>query len=628
MALKSMKGTEAGTPSVKVVIQQPRAEPNPFSGLFGGVKGKGRGVRRNPKELKSNLMLLAGLFGLVFALSKITPRTNIGSLNSRPIEAPTGSSNIASFRIDENNAERVQTIIASFLRTARESAWLQENTRGLLIANSIDLENEEAVAIFLHNFVNNDLGVIPDPEGFERIVSPEDLLFQWIEAANDQGRTQPIHEIVGGDCFTADTRVLVVKATKRTSQIGSRRYYEQVPISEVEVGDQVVSYNFERGVFEPKKVLNVWNKGCRPVVKVSLTNGTSFTSTPDHKMFTGDSHRGRLTPRVERLSTMLEAPNSGLVMAQHIPPMGMTTDRRPMEMFWLDGIYLAEGYGSSDSRRDIDIANDDPVVVEAITEKLTAVGARYRVAGRPVHNYVNVHSGPVATALETLGSRSGAKKMIPSIHFAAARAQLLELLDAYATGDGHIHQGKRGNRKVTYGTISKQLAYDLFLSHLLIGQPASVRFVEDHMGVGRTGIYRVHSTTPTPDHKWDAYKPLFTAGNRQKNLTMIGIEGVEPVSEQTVFDIEVEDNHNFVLADSGLIVHNCDDKTLLLSALYFHAGIPSEIVIVDSDGDGVMDHAGVVATVNGRRVFAETVVPGRPLGWEPDIKGKEVLFIS
>lgn len=199
MALKSMKDANSGQPNVKVVIQQPKSEENPLQGFFSGGT-KSRKAKRNPQETRKTFMLLGALFAAAFALSKIKPRTAIGSLSGRPIDAPNGSSNIARFRIDESNAERVQAVIASFLRTSRESAWLQENTRALLLANNVDIEDKEAVAVFLHNFVNNDLGVIPDPEGFERIVSPEDLLFRWIEAANDPGRTDPIHEIVGGDC--------------------------------------------------------------------------------------------------------------------------------------------------------------------------------------------------------------------------------------------------------------------------------------------------------------------------------------------------------------------------------------------------------------------------------------------
>lgn len=80
---------------------------------------------------------------------------------------------------------------------------------------------------------------------------------------------------------------------------------------------------------------------------------------------------------------------------------------------------------------------------------------------------------------------------------------------------------------------------------------------------------------------------------------------------------------------SGLqkVPADCDDKTILLAAMAFHAGIPAQVCLLDTDGDGEFDHAGVILQVEGREVYAETVVPGVPLGWIPPHKTREVVFV-
>lgn len=40
----------------------------------------------------------------------------------------------------------------------------------------------------------------------------------------------------------------------------------------------------------------------------------------------------------------------------------------------------------------------------------------------------------------------------------------------------------------------------------------------------------------------------------------VGIKGVRKITPEPVYNMEVEDNHNFAVSD-GLIVHNCQDCT-------------------------------------------------------------------
>jgi hypothetical protein len=48
-------------------------------------------------------------------------------------------------------------------------------------------------------------------------------------------------------------------------------------------------------------------------------------------------------------------------------------------------------------------------------------------------------------------------------------------------------------------------------------------------------------------------------------IKCVGIKKIRKVGEEAVYNMEVEDNHNFAVAD-GLIVHNCMDAMRYLVA--------------------------------------------------------------
>ena len=45
---------------------------------------------------------------------------------------------------------------------------------------------------------------------------------------------------------------------------------------------------------------------------------------------------------------------------------------------------------------------------------------------------------------------------------------------------------------------------------------------------------------------------------KQNTVQSIGIERIEIVDDEDVYNMEVEDNHNFII-NGGLVVHNCMD---------------------------------------------------------------------
>lgn len=70
---------------------------------------------------------------------------------------------------------------------------------------------------------------------------------------------------------------------------------------------------------------------------------------------------------------------------------------------------------------------------------------------------------------------------------------------------------------------------------------------------------------------------------------------------------------------------DCDDMAVFLSALYVSVGLPSSVAFLDTDKDGVIDHAVTTVYVGGQMVYAETTVPGKEFGWKPPAARVEVL---
>ena len=57
-------------------------------------------------------------------------------------------------------------------------------------------------------------------------------------------------------------------------------------LRDVQIGDQVLSYNEEEKMFEAQEVTNFWNRGVKSTLTIELENGKTITCTPDHKFLT------------------------------------------------------------------------------------------------------------------------------------------------------------------------------------------------------------------------------------------------------------------------------------------------------------------------------------------------------
>lgn len=73
-------------------------------------------------------------------------------------------------------------------------------------------------------------------------------------------------------CFVGTTLIATVNGNK--------------PIDQIQIGDQVYSYNFDKAYIEPQTVEALLSKNTFELIEIELENGHIIKCTPDHLIFT------------------------------------------------------------------------------------------------------------------------------------------------------------------------------------------------------------------------------------------------------------------------------------------------------------------------------------------------------
>ena len=63
---------------------------------------------------------------------------------------------------------------------------------------------------------------------------------------------------------------------------------------------------------------------------------------------------------------------------------------------------------------------------------------------------------------------------------------------------------------------------------------------------------------------------------------------------------------------------DCDDSSIFLGAMAISVGIPSGVAFLDTNKDGVLDHAIATLYVDGKIYYAETTISTKAIGWRPE----------
>lgn len=433
-----------------------------------------------------------------------------------------------------------------------------------------------------------------------------------------------------GNCLSRGTKLIVVnpKGQYELKAIEELRNYE---------GYKAISYNFERHRVEFKPIINWFDNGERETLNVRFNNGETLGATPDHVCYTcqdGEFQEIRLLDAIGSASNLINIRRVPPASKGHHYPKVAAGHKaahggyhHSYEHLWVAGHYLAEG-NSSDSH--VRIANDDPRLRMKLCDYLEFLQTPYSQSNLPHSNYVAVlrrKAGQRKTGfkdlqanLRLLGHTAPEKSLTPEL-LSLSRPGLIAIMDGYCDGDSYLPARINVRRKFSskhcgrfryhykrsillqHSTVSVKLAEQLKLMHLILGRPLHSHNGPSY-GAGRNPLPRWVLT--------EHLRPSYKRGSAI-DLGQLKITKTESPKTERVYDIEVADNHNFMLAN-GLLVHNCAVKSFLLASLLRNELPPDHIYVALGNlyNGKAGGHAWVKLILEEGEYYMESTMPTAP----------------
>lgn len=398
-------------------------------------------------------------------------------------------------------------------------------TRALVEAICEGLDSKDYLSEYLacYHFLLQNTRYMRDPRRQELLRAP------WVTSKAILDGHRP-----SLDCLPADTLLL-------------KRGYELVPIRDIKVGDEIWGYD------QWTRVEAVAYKGILPVDTVRMNNGSSFSATPDHKVFVdtctrhpscwdirGHKSCGDCADRT-RVRVKVADLEEGAVLARPFRlPFGdeeMEPDRALIE-----GFYISDGwcqdYSFSISGQDGCPKEEQKREVETICKKLGVETTWHR------KSIMVRDSKWTATRIEHMGARAPEKHALSINLSEGPAASLLRGIMA-DSGKNTYGSGR------TFTTTSYQLFLQTRLLHKMFAVSCGERFITNHGGLGKNPIWRLQTNFNKAD------------GVPGKRLRVKDIE--RNVISLPVYDLQTSD-HYVYLPHADVTVSNCDDMIQWLGA--------------------------------------------------------------
>lgn len=321
-------------------------------------------------------------------------------------------------------------------------------------------------------------------------------------------------------------------------------------LKEVYLDYDALSYNLENQEYEFKPIISWMDRKTKAVYKVLLNNGNNFTCTPNHKFWCWDGQKQKDKKIIIREVKDIDLTRwwkRHIFVARKIPSLNINL-RITNEQFWIEGNYVAEGWVSKakswKNKFQVSIAGDNLEIKKILIDNLETLNIPYLKSKRKRHSYVTINKSLLKYRLAKEFGKKALNKHFPNEYLSLSRKQLNILLDGYALGDAYFKFGKKYNEYLIYNTISDKLALQLKFLHFILGRPLSSYYQINHQGLGKNPIWRLTENTNS-------------CFNREtlKDMSKVGIKRVEFIGKNNVYNIRVADNHNFILAESGVLSH-------------------------------------------------------------------------
>ena len=407
----------------------------------------------------------------------------------------------------------------------------------------------------------------------------------------------------GGQSLTYEAP-LIIRDKNNTIRI--------VPIGEfVEKWDykncETLSLNRKTGQYEWQTITNaVKHKTASPLIKTTINDGRSVITTSDHSLFNFNERAEIVEVKPnEKLETILTAKQIPL-WAEKPDNIQITEDEAFLIGICIGDGSLADNNGNPDSIMRIFLNKNETQTQKAIKE-IVDTNSQWRQIKDS--NAVKLTFAVKNPLLKKIGRGSNNKK-IPDELLSGDKETVLSILDGLICSDGNINRNR-----IEFNTTSEQLAnqiqflllrlgleyniktkdgdsnfkrnYPVFVIQVSASSSQKLQVLEDKKRPGLSeGISQqrhdysiiqpaLNKPKRLPDGGIWEYRGQFTKANRLKyngleansryypevwskvknSLPMVVKEQKEVEHEPFVYDISVQDNENFVLAN-GIVAHN------------------------------------------------------------------------
>jgi len=344
-------------------------------------------------------------------------------------------------------------------------------------------------------------------------------------------------------------------------------------VSELEIGDEVLSYDFDKKKYCYKPITKIWEKGKLPLKKVHTRNGQAVHTTDDHPFWSRTNQvKKDIDAKYEKIKLSdidLNTPYKRKIpFVKELPYEIKDINWLTNDLCFVIGHYLAEGSKEGNSHKITTSGYD-------IYEEILPILDKYNI---PYSESKNSNGVPYIRFLKSefkdflkQFKTSSLNIHIPEEIFHLPKNKLQKIIDGIILGDGYYDDRKKEktgfsiNRKFAIYTSCEKFARDLQRIGLQLGTSFGVYEGGNRCGWGKDKTYTIYMNKKSHFYKEYGYD----------GMSEIAISEIEDVGKKVEMrDFEVEDTHTFIFKN-GTIGHNCEDGAILITSLCIAANIPA-----------------------------------------------------
>lgn len=452
---------------------------------------------------------------------------------------------------------------------------------------------------------------------------------------NNNGRID--HSERGINCFTGDTQIQMLDGSSKTM-------LELLNDFNNNLDNYVYSFNHEKQIIEPKKILKVFKSGENArLVKVTLDNGETIRCTPEHRFMLRDGsyvEAANLIPMQSLMPLYTKYPKEGLTNYRlYYEPIENKWhyEHRRFAVEVYDEKYLVH-------HKDCNPRNNAPSnliwmsksahiiehsrlqtgaqSIEAKLKRANSVKLSHANVDNTKNGRLRYYHGSIEERLQQ--KKQHDDNLIKQNEFYTELSRLFNI--DYLSADEEtkrrciaIYANYKSGRKVSFDlnklttkklkeiekenqlkaceyynidikTISRYKLHGLVIKYYYECIPGYKEHIAQQVSINhKKGAYK-NAEEALSDRIWwtngklgkennlylkqnDVPPEGFRRGRTLKNHKVISVEFIEDTED--VYDIEVEDNHNFALA-SGVFVHNSKDEADAVCGAIYNASQHAE----------------------------------------------------